>query len=224
MIDFNKMPCIYWSDSTKISYLQRRIIVYSIMYYEQNESCVSDKYYDSISRQLVELQRTCDPAEFRRSTYYYAMYDFDGSTGFDIPSRLTEYDRKYLTNIASHVYKQWKGGRQMLKLKDLDNRVYSGKICSEFSYILKDDKGKPKFRANFARGQEENEWQMRIVLDRTRDADSQVYTFRYIMPKSNLPLELIAATGLKYFQLYLKEEIQTKSEYDFMLGDVLKGM
>ena len=83
----------------------------------------------------------------------------------------------------------------MLTLKDLDNRVYSGKICLEYSYILKD-----------------------------QDADSQVYTFGYIMPKSNLPLELIAATGLKYFQLYLKEEIQTKSEYDFMLGDVLKGM
>ena len=108
MIDFSKMPCIYWSDSTKISYLQRRIIVYSIMYYEQNESCVSDQYYDSISRQLVELQRACDPAEFRRSTYYYAMYDFDGSTGFDIPSRLTKYDREYLTGIASYVYKQWK--------------------------------------------------------------------------------------------------------------------
>ena len=84
MISFDKMPCLYWSDATKISYLQRRIIVYSIMYYEQNESCVSDQYYDSISHQLVELQRTCDPAEFRRSTYYYAMYDFDGSTGFEI--------------------------------------------------------------------------------------------------------------------------------------------
>ena len=61
----------------------------------------------------------------------------------------------------------------MLTLKDLDNRVYSGKICSEFSYILKDDKGKPKFKANFTRGQEENEWQMRIVLDRTRDAEKR---------------------------------------------------
>ena len=108
MIDFSKMPCIYWSDSTKISYLQRRIIVYSIMYYEQNESCVSDQYYDSISHQLVELQRTCDPEEFRRSTYYYAMYDFDGSTGFDIPSRLTQYDFEYLSDIASHAYKRWK--------------------------------------------------------------------------------------------------------------------
>lgn len=112
----------------------------------------------------------------------------------------------------------------MLTLKDLDNRVYSGKTCSEFSYSLKDEKGQTKLKANFWRGQEQNEWQMRIVLDRTRDADSQVYTFGYIMPKSNLPLELIAATGLKYFQLLLKEEIQAKSEYDFALGDVLKGM
>ena len=83
------------------------------MYYEHDESCVSDAYYDSISRQLVELQRTCDPAEFRRSPYYYAMYDFDGSTGFDIPSRLTKYDREYLTNIAAHVHKQWKDSTTM---------------------------------------------------------------------------------------------------------------
>lgn len=108
MIDFSKMPCVYWSDSAKISYLQRRIIVYSIMYYEQSESCVSDKEYDSISQQLVELQKTCDYSEFRNSTYFYAMYDFDGSTGFDIPSRLTRHDRQYLTNIASHVYERWK--------------------------------------------------------------------------------------------------------------------
>lgn len=112
----------------------------------------------------------------------------------------------------------------MLTLKDLDNRVYSDKTCSEFSYSLKDERGQTKLKANFWRGPEENEWRMRIVLDRTRDADSQVYTFGYIMPKSNLPLTLIAATGLKYFQLLLKEEIQVKSEYDFALGDVLKGM
>lgn len=108
MIDFSKCPCIYWSDSTKLNYIQRRIIVYSIMYYENNESCVPDSYYDSISHQLVELQKDVGFDEFRKSTYYYAMYDFDGSTGFDIPSRLTKYDREYLTNIASHTYKQWK--------------------------------------------------------------------------------------------------------------------
>mgnify|MGYP003298644001 CR=1 FL=1 len=108
MVDFSKCPCIYWSDSAKVSYLQRRIIVYSIMYYEMNESCVSDREYDEISRQLAKMQREINPKDLRKSTYYYAMHDFDGSTGFDIPSRLTKYDREYLTNIAETVYRQWK--------------------------------------------------------------------------------------------------------------------
>lgn len=107
MIDFSKMPCAYWSNSTKISYLQRRIIIYSIMYYEHNESCISDFEYDSISRQLVELQKNTSKEEFEKSTYYYAMHDFDGSTGFDIPSRLTKKDRNYLTNLALIIYRRW---------------------------------------------------------------------------------------------------------------------
>lgn len=110
MIDFSKAPCIYWSNSTKISYLQRRIIVWSIMYYEHNESCVPDYVYDSVSHQLVELQKKASKEEFKKSTYYYAMHDFDGSTGFDIPSRLTKKDRKHLTHIANIVHKQWKQG------------------------------------------------------------------------------------------------------------------
>lgn len=113
MIDFSGMPCVYWSDTTKISHLQRRIIIWSIMYYELNESCVSDQMYDSVSKQLVELQRQASKEDFEKSTYYYAMYDFDGNTGFDIPSRLTKYDHEYLTNIASHVYKQWKDSTTM---------------------------------------------------------------------------------------------------------------
>lgn len=131
MIDFSKMPCVYWSDIAKISYLQRRIIIYSIMYYEHNESCISDKEYDSMSYQLVELQKnllysqnqkrinnqnnaTDSPKvktqqKIASSTQYgYAMYDFDGTTGFDIPSRLTEKDRKYLTHLAYVIHKKWK--------------------------------------------------------------------------------------------------------------------
>lgn len=107
MIDFGKMPCIYWSDATKISYLQRRIIVYSIMYYEHNESCVSDREYDSISHQLVELQKKASKEDLVKSTYYYAMYDFDGSTGFHIYGRLTKYDKEYLSHIASIVHESW---------------------------------------------------------------------------------------------------------------------
>lgn len=106
-VDFSKCPCIYWSNSTKVSYLQRRIIVYSIMYYNHNESCVSDAYYDGISHQLVELMKQCTFEELRKSTYYYAMYDFDGNTGFDIPSRLTKEDHEYLTLLATIIHDQW---------------------------------------------------------------------------------------------------------------------
>lgn len=107
-INFDCMPCKYWDDYVKISYLQRCIIVYSIMYYEMNESCISDKQYDGISHQLVQLQSSVSEAEWKKSMYYYVMYDFDGSTGFDIPSRLTKKDRAYLVNIAGHVYRLWK--------------------------------------------------------------------------------------------------------------------
>ena len=114
MIDFSKAPCIYWSNTTKISYLQRRIIVWSIMYYENDESCVSDHEYDSVSHQLADLQKKATKEEWEASTYYYAMYDFDGNTGFDIPSRLTKKDRAYLGHIANVVYRQWKknGGKR----------------------------------------------------------------------------------------------------------------
>lgn len=115
MMDFSKPPACYWSESTKISYLQRRIIVYSIMYYEHDESCVSDKYYDSISRQLVKLKNKY-PKAFRESTYYYCFYDFDGSTGFHLYSRLTKYDKRYLTQIAYNVHKSWVDHGKEIKL------------------------------------------------------------------------------------------------------------
>ena len=112
----------------------------------------------------------------------------------------------------------------MIVLKDLQNRIYSGKQCIGFDYIAKNEKGEAQFEARFRTGAEKNEWKMQIIFDRTRDKDSEVYSFGYIMPRSGLPLELIAATGLKYFQLYLKEEIQKKMNNDFFLGEILKGM
>lgn len=119
MVDFSRMPCVYWSDNAKISYLQRRIIVYSIMYYELHESCISDREYDSISKQLVELQKSANEEEFKKSMYYYAMHDFDGSTGFDLSSRLNDKDRNYLRRIAlsldNHNIKE--KGRKNVKAK-----------------------------------------------------------------------------------------------------------
>lgn len=113
----------------------------------------------------------------------------------------------------------------MITLKDLKNRVYSGKECVRFEYNIQIDK-EHEILATFKkqRNIDSTEWNMQIVTNRTRDKDSEVYNFGYVMPRDNLPLELIAATGIKYFQLYIKEEIQTKSNLDFELGNILQGM
>ena len=110
-LNLDVLPVKYWDMTTIISWLQRRIIVYSIMYYEMSESCISDKSYDELSHQLVELMNSNPKEVLEQTTYWYAMYDFDGSTGFDIPDRLTKSDREYLTTIASHVQKQYRDSR-----------------------------------------------------------------------------------------------------------------
>lgn len=112
----------------------------------------------------------------------------------------------------------------MLKLKDLKNRVYNGRECVRFECnIMMDKDSKQEIEAVFKKVAL-TEWRMQILIDGTRDKDTEVYNFSYIMPRSNLPLELIAATGLKYFQLYIKEEVQLKSNLDFELGNILQGM
>lgn len=118
MINFNKAPCIYWCDSVKISYLQRRIIIHSLLYYELNVNCISDESFDELCIQLLEMQKSADIKELKESIYYYVFYDFDGSTGCDIPQRLTDYDYKYLLNIAQHVYKLYEQETQNKNKKE----------------------------------------------------------------------------------------------------------
>lgn len=107
-VNFDVMPCKYWSNTTKMSYLQRRIIVYSIMYYENDESCVSDRFYDNISHQLVKLMQESSEEQCKATTYWYAFKDFDGSTGFDIPSKLNKHDKEYLNLTAKNVHSNWR--------------------------------------------------------------------------------------------------------------------
>ena len=102
-IDFNKMPCVYWSDVLKVSYLQRQIIIHSILYYELDSSVISDKNFDDLSKQLVKMQKELTKEEFDRTDYSYCMEDFDGSTGFDLYGRLTKKDKKRLTEYAKYI-------------------------------------------------------------------------------------------------------------------------
>lgn len=86
-----------WDKLTCIDYLQRKIILNAIAYYELNISPIEDREYDELSRQLVELQKDID---INKTQYGYVMYDFDGTTGFDLYHRLSKEDKDYLMGIA----------------------------------------------------------------------------------------------------------------------------
>lgn len=95
-----------WDLLTKINYYQRKIILNCIMYYEYDKSFLTDNYYDSISHELVSMQKELDKSRRynvkKDTTYGYMMYDFDGNTGFDLPKRLNPKDYDYLNNICAY--------------------------------------------------------------------------------------------------------------------------
>lgn len=98
--NFNKMPYTYWTESMIVNWLQRFVIVHSILYYVLNNSIITDKVFDDVCKQLVKHQKEMDKKDFKNTQYYYCMYDFDGSTGFHLYDRLKEKDKVYLTKIA----------------------------------------------------------------------------------------------------------------------------
>ena len=89
-----------WDKITCINFLQRKIILNCIAYYQLNTNKLTDKEYDELSKQLVSLQKDIN---INDTQYGYIMYDFDGTTGFDLYDRLNASDKQYLMNIACHV-------------------------------------------------------------------------------------------------------------------------
>ena len=62
-----------------------QILVHSAIYYRFNESIITDYQYDMWSKELAELQKEY-PAEAQKAPYAEAYKDFDGSSGFDLPT------------------------------------------------------------------------------------------------------------------------------------------
>ena len=91
-----------WDKITCINYLQRKIILNSIAYYKYDKSFLEDSYFDEMSHQLVQMQKGFTGNLEADTEYGYMMDDFDGSTGFDLPDRLSPGDKDYLTNMVEH--------------------------------------------------------------------------------------------------------------------------
>jgi len=91
------------TEKEKVEALERIIIVHSIIYYELNSSVISDQKFDKLARLLAKKIQKHGEKRIRKTQYGYVLYDFDGTTGFDIMGRLNEKDKSYLTNLAEHV-------------------------------------------------------------------------------------------------------------------------
>ena len=102
-----------WDDITKVNYLQRKIILNAIAYYELDRSTLSDKDYDELSKQLVEMHKAVNISD---TQYGYIMYDLYG--------RLNEKDKKYLMNIALHVLGVKSNKKEEKKLEVKKGRLF----------------------------------------------------------------------------------------------------
>lgn len=101
MYAFNKGECVYWNNLTKCNFLQRVIIINSILYYELNTTKMSDKQFDEVCKQLLELEY--QTPNYNKTQYYYVFKDFDGTTGFYIWDRLNKNDKKYLLKLCNYI-------------------------------------------------------------------------------------------------------------------------
>lgn len=109
MIYFRKPPAIYWSVKQKANWLERYIIIHSILYYELSENIIEDFQYDKAGKQLLKLKKQLGN-EFKETEYYYVFKDFDANTGFYIYDRLNDYDKMYLMMLAKFILRNYKRG------------------------------------------------------------------------------------------------------------------
>lgn len=87
----------------RIQHLRMRVLVHSYLYYEMNQNILTDREFDTLAYELVELQKLY-PAVSEAVWYERdAFRDFDGSTGFDLPFRQNEVVQQIAEILLSTV-------------------------------------------------------------------------------------------------------------------------
>ena len=114
-----------WSTVDKLNRLERMVLLHSIIYYDMNESVITDDYYNKLARLLAKkVVRYKGTKTFEKTMYSYVFEDYtDGSTGFDLIYKLKKKDFEYLKILASHVIYRYKEGLQREKNS---NKVANG--------------------------------------------------------------------------------------------------
>ena len=94
-----------WTTVDKLNRIQRMVLLHSIIYYDLNESVISDDYYNKLTKLLAKkVKQYKDKPVFKKTMYAYVFKDYtDGSTGFDLAHKLKKKDYEYLKIIATHI-------------------------------------------------------------------------------------------------------------------------
>lgn len=83
----------------QIDILQRKIIVHSYIYYYLDNSVISDREYDALSKELTNYKNLY-PDLWRQSMYYKQFGDsYNGSTGFDLWDGLDDRQKRIILSI-----------------------------------------------------------------------------------------------------------------------------
>lgn len=106
----NMSPYIYWDNKMKLSWLQRFIIIHSIIYYILDDNVISDVEYDDVSKHYLFIVESSSEEEKVESEYWYCMNDFDANTGYDLYYKLKKKDKNKLTKYARHILSMSKKG------------------------------------------------------------------------------------------------------------------
>lgn len=117
----------------------------------------------------------------------------------------------------------------MIKLAELKGRKYEGKKCVSFEYdLVVDESNGKQLKVDFEYQDKDSLgqviWDAKMFIKKTEMLDSQTYHVQYMIPRENLPLELIAAIGLRYLQTIMKDEIQKKMQIDWAISHTVEGM
>lgn len=109
----------------------------------------------------------------------------------------------------------------MITRKDLKDRLYVAEKCVGFTIYAQigDNEKEVTFRKS-----KDGCWGIFLYLDRDDIKDGEAYHVKYKLPTDSINLEMVAAIGIRYLQLKMKEEVQKKSEMDFQFGEMLVGM
>lgn len=93
-----------WDEVTCISHLQRKILYYSILYYEYDISLIDDQEYDRLAHGLAKAMKECDDDNLTK--YYYIFYDYEGSTGYYLVDRLTGEDKEVIMSLVMYAVRK----------------------------------------------------------------------------------------------------------------------